>query len=283
MIRRLTAVAVSVALVLTACSLIGGSDQREYSAVFSRAVQLFPGGKVRVLGVDVGVVEHVGNVPGGVEVRFVVEDPEIRLPADVQAAIVPASLLGERYVQLFPAYRSGPILPEGGRIPMERTAVPAEPDELLRSLQDYMGAIDPEAVNSFVQNAADILRGNGEELNTLIHHAANVIGTLAAKRDDMATIIVEFEKLTQALLTRKAKIGRLIHTYNQVVGTITDNRAAVEGSITGLNEMAIELASLLTAHRARCSSTRSQPPGTGPPGCSRRPRGRRTSTRTGCA
>jgi hypothetical protein len=132
---------------------------------------------------------------------------------------------------------------------MERTAVPSEPDELLRSLQDYLGAIDPEAVDAFVTNVSSVLEGNGQELNSLIHNAANVIGTLAAKRDDLAKIIVEFERLTRALAGRKEALARLIHSYNAVVGTITTNRAAVEGTIDGLNQMTVELASFLTAHR----------------------------------
>src|SRR5919108_3179844 len=249
LVTRNRAVLGGASLVLTACALVGGSEEQTYRAVFSRAIQLFPGGKVRVLGVDVGVVEQVENEPHGVVVTFRVEEPDMQLPADVEAAIVPASLLGERYVQLFPAYQGGPTLPPGATIPASRTAVPSEPDELLRSLQDYLGAIDPAAVNKFVTNAAAVLRGNGAELNDLIHHAAGVIGTLAAKRDDLARIVVEFDKLTRALLTRKEEVARLIHTYNEVVGTLTSNRAALEGSITGLNEMAVELASLLIAHR----------------------------------
>jgi phospholipid/cholesterol/gamma-HCH transport system substrate-binding protein len=248
LIRRLTAVAVVAGLILTACALING-EQRTYNAMFSRAVQLFPGGRVRVLGVDVGLVKEVRNAGEGVEVTFTVDDPEIQLPADVQAAIVPASLLGERYVQLFPAYQGGPTLQPGGTIPMDRTAVPSEPDELLRSLQDYLGAIDPEAVDAFVTNVSAVLEGNGQELNSLIHNAANVIGTLAAKRDDLAKIIVEFERLTKALASRKQGLANLIHSYNSVVGTITSNRAAVEGTIDGLNQMTVELASLLVAHR----------------------------------
>jgi phospholipid/cholesterol/gamma-HCH transport system substrate-binding protein len=247
--RRLVALTVAVALVLTACSLLGGSQPRTYKAMFSRAVQLFPAGKVRVLGVDVGSIKDVRNSGQGVEVTFIVEEPGVRLPANVEAAIVPASLLGERYVQLFPAYQGGPTLRPDATIPMERTAVPSEPDELLRSLQDYLGAIDPEAVDAFVTNVSAVLEGNGQELNTLIHNAANVIGTLASKRDDLAKIIVEFERLTSALATRKAALERLIHSYNAVVGTITSNRAAVEGTITGLNQMTVELASFLVAHR----------------------------------
>jgi phospholipid/cholesterol/gamma-HCH transport system substrate-binding protein len=248
--RRLVGVALATSLVLAACGVLRGEEPRTYRAVFSRAVQLFPGGGVRVLGVDVGEITEVRNRRDGVEVTFVVADPDVRLPADVEAAIVPVSLLGERYVQLLPAYTGGPVLEENAVIPMERTAVPAEPDELLASLQDYLGAIDPDAVSEFVENAAAILDGTGQQLNDLLRHSANVIGTLSDKRDDLTTIIVEFERLSQALSTRQAAIERLIHSYNAVVGTLTSNRASLEGTITGLNAAASELASLLIAHRS---------------------------------
>ena len=90
-------------------------------------MQVFPGIKVRVLGVDVGHVTDVANTEDGVRVAFRVDDPETRLPADVKAAVVPVSLLGERYIQLFPAYDGGPVLNPGTTIPLSRTAVPSEP------------------------------------------------------------------------------------------------------------------------------------------------------------
>lgn len=240
---------VALAFTATTAFLGGGAEPRTYHAVFSRAVQLFPGGKVRVLGVDVGEVTDVRNEGGGVEVDFTVDGEDATLPADVQAAIVPMSLLGERYVQLFPAYTGGPSLQEGATIPAERTAVPSEPDELLRSLQDYLGALDPTTVSTFVQNTARLLAGNGERLNSLILHASRVMATLSARRGDLAQIVVEFDRLSRALATRQEGLAQLIQSYNTVARTLTGNRIALEGTITGLNDAASELASLLIAHR----------------------------------
>jgi phospholipid/cholesterol/gamma-HCH transport system substrate-binding protein len=233
---------------LSACSF-GGPGPRTYQAEFSRAVQVFPAVKVRVLGVDVGVVTDVRNVRDGVQVTFRVDDPKVKLPADVGAAVVPMSLLGERYIQLVPAYTNGPTLPGGSTIPTARTAVPAEPDELLRSLQDYLGGIDPKNVTALVQNAASLVEGKGQDLNRLIEHGAGVISALSQKRDDLAHMIVELNKLTLALSTRQEAIARLIQNYGAVTGTLDDNRAALEGTITGLNDAAAQLASLLVAHR----------------------------------
>jgi phospholipid/cholesterol/gamma-HCH transport system substrate-binding protein len=167
--RRLISIAVAVALVVgVVVFLRSDGESRTYKASFSRAVQLFPGSKVRVLGVDVGEIIDVRNVLDGVDVTFSVDDPDVLLPEEVEAAIVPMSLLGERYIQLFPSYGGGDSLPEGATIPIERTAVPSEPDELLRSLQDYLGALDPATVSAFVDNAATVLEGNGQQLNELI-------------------------------------------------------------------------------------------------------------------
>jgi len=239
-----------VALVaLSGCSFSGGGGPRTYKAEFSRAIQVFPAVKVRVLGVDVGQVTDIRNGPRGVEVTFRIDDPEVKLPANVGAAIVPMSLLGERYIQLVPAYRGGPTLSDGSTIPPARTAVPTEPDELLRSLQDYLGGLDPKNVTSFVENAAQIVEGKGQDLNRLIEHGTGVISALSEKRDDLAQLFVELNKLTVALSTRQAALARLIGNYGKVTGTLDDNRSALEGTITGLNEAASQLASLLVAHR----------------------------------
>jgi phospholipid/cholesterol/gamma-HCH transport system substrate-binding protein len=232
---------------LSACG--GGGDEHAYAADFSRAVQVFPGIKVRVLGVDVGHVTDVQNTTDGVKVSFQVDDPETRLPADVQAAVVPVSLLGERYIQLFPAYDGGAVLAPGGTIPLTRTAVPAEPDELLRSLQDYMGGLDPDTVSRFVENGAALLEGNGASVNRFIHNGTQLLSTLNAKRDDLADLVVQLDRITTVLSTRQEAIGQLIRDYDAVSGTLTSNRKSLEGTITGLNDAATQLAALLLAHR----------------------------------
>lgn len=242
-------VAAVLASLMTACSF-GGGGARVYKADFSRAIQVFPAVKVRVLGVGVGVVTDVRNVRNAVEVTFKVTDPSVQIPANVQAAVVPMSLLGERYIQLFPAYTHGPTLASGSTIPLSRTAVPAEPDELLRSLQNYLGGLDPKTVTAFIQSAAQNLQGTGSDLNRLIHYGSDVIATLSAKRDDLAQLITEFNKLTLALSTRQNGIAELIQNYDSLASTINANRAALEGTISGLNAAASQLASLLVAHQA---------------------------------
>ena len=247
--RRIIAAAVAGALIWSACSAGESDEPRVFKAHFTRAVQLFPGVTVKVLGVDVGRVDTVRNVDDAVEVTFKLEDPDIKIPSDVQAAIVPVSLLGERYVQLFPAYEGGPQLEPGTTIPLERTAVPAEGDELLTAFEDYLGELDPETVEEFVTNTASVIEGRGERLNDLIGSATEVVATLASERDALADMIVQFNTITQTLSTRQDALGRLITTYNVVGTTIEELRGSLEGTVTGLNDAAAALAGLLSENR----------------------------------
>lgn len=248
--KRLAALLLTMALILSGCSFVSGkgSEGRLITAEFSRAIQIFPGNSVRILGVTVGRVTNVDVTPEAAFVDIRIDDESVKLPADVKATLVPVSLLGERYVQLFPAYEGGPTF-EGDRLSMDRTSVPAEQDELLRGMQDYFGAIDPEKVSEFVTTTAAVLDGNGENLNRLIDKGSSVLATLAGKKESLSSLITQLNELTLTLSTRQASIARLIGTYNVVMSTLSDNRAALEGTIQGLNAAAVELASLITETR----------------------------------
>lgn len=250
--KRLVALLISLSLVSSGCSFIGGdaeaTSSRTIVAEFSRAVQIFPGNSVRVLGVTVGRVTDVKTDGDAARVTLRIDDEDVKLPDEVQATLVPVSLLGERYVQLFPAYEGGPTF-TADVLPLERTSVPTEQDELLQGLQDYFGAIDPDKVADFVTNAATILEGNGEGLNGLIDKGSDLVSILASKRDSLAGLIHELNTLTLTLSTRQDAIARVINSYNTVGRTINENRAALEGTIEGLNLAATELAALLTANR----------------------------------
>lgn len=247
--KRFVGTLLAIVMVATGCSAFGGEEEgRTITAEFSRAVQMFPGNSVRVLGVDVGRVTDVEQGRESVEVTFRIDDSDLKLPADVNATIVPVSLLGERYVQLFPAYEGGEEF-TSDHLAMEHTSVPTEQDELLRGLQDYFGALDPTKVAAFVTDVASVLDENGQNLNDLINYGSGVISTLSRKRDSLAKMFSELNTITQALATRQEKIGRLIHSYNSVTKIVNENRTAVEGTIEGLNLAAAELASLLIDHR----------------------------------
>ena len=80
-----------------------GTGTKTVTAYFPRTVSVYEGSDVRVLGVPVGKVDKVE--PEGTQVKVTMTyDEEIKIPADAQAVIVSPSVVGDRYIQLTPAY-----------------------------------------------------------------------------------------------------------------------------------------------------------------------------------
>jgi len=115
-------------------------------AHFTRLVGVHEGSDVRVLGVRVGRVTKVR--PQGrtvrVEMRY---DRDLRVPAGATAIVVPPSVVSDRYVQLTPAYSGGAALADGADLPVERTSVPLEIDDIYRALDDFNKALGPTGAN----------------------------------------------------------------------------------------------------------------------------------------
>ena len=87
----------------------GGGEKRTVTAHFPRAVSVYEGTDVRILGVNVGTVTAV--IPEGNSVRVEIEyDADYDVPAEANAAIVTPTLVADRFIQLGPAYTGGDVL-----------------------------------------------------------------------------------------------------------------------------------------------------------------------------
>ena len=114
--------------------------------MFPRAVSVYKGTDVRILGVNVGEVTSV--TPAGNAVRVEMEyDAEYDLPADAQAVIVTPTLVADRFIQLTPVYKGGPTMADDAEIELPDTGVPVELDRIYGSLQELTRALGPNGVN----------------------------------------------------------------------------------------------------------------------------------------
>src|SRR5258705_8816362 len=128
----ITAVLLAVLLIAGAFVLVRQAFFRPHtiSAYFPTATGVYPGDEVRVSGVKVGKITSIQ--PEGTQGKMTLTvDRDVPIPADAKAVIVAQNLVGARYVQLAPAYRtSGPTMPDGAVIGVDRTAVPGEGGEV---------------------------------------------------------------------------------------------------------------------------------------------------------
>ncbi len=245
-VRRAAALLLVAALGATGCSVFGDrAGGYEVTAHFDRAVGLYPGSKVRVIGIDIGRVTTVEPEGDGVEVTMDIEDGH-DVPADASATIVPLSLLGERYIQLGPAYTDGPKLEAGDEI--ADTRVPAEFDELLRGLQDVTGAIDPDSASDLVTEMATLLEGQGEEIGSLLEEGSGAVEIVADKADEIGEIVESLAGLSRALRDRTGSVEELLRNYNLLAEVLVANRNDLDATITQLDRAVVALTGLLERH-----------------------------------
>src|SRR5262245_29343743 len=141
-LAKLVAPLVIAALVAVALVtfVFNGGRTKTLTAEFPRAVSLYEGSDVRVLGVPVGKVDSV--TPSGTHVVVTMHyDADVQIPDDAKAVIISPSIVGDRFVQLTPAYTGGQILADGATLDEQRTAVPLELDQIYQSLADLTVAI----------------------------------------------------------------------------------------------------------------------------------------------
>lgn len=249
--RRLLAITAVLTLAAGACTVpFGGNSHYEITAEFGRTVNLFPGNAVRVVGVDVGRVKRIDVPEGSGVVRVTMSiNRDVELSADANAVIVPQALIGERYVQLDPPHTGGPVLEPGTTIPISRTGVPTEFDEVLDSVNDYLTKIPREEVARLVTNLALVLDGNGEELGRTLENAEEAIDVLRDNDEELISLASTLSDLNETLASRDQELGQLIEDWNLLTGTLAANRDDIDAALRGLARMVEELGLLLTEHR----------------------------------
>lgn len=246
---RMTLLAVAVlGTGLAGCGLVGGGDTYTVSAYFPRAVSVFPSGDVRVLGLPAGTVREVEVEGDRVRIDMEIQE-DVPVPADVAAQIIPQSLIGERYIQLSPAFEDGMEAAEDGAvIPLERTIVPVEPDEALAALKEFIDTLDPDGLGELIGNLDEDLAGNGEKLNDALGGLSQTVETFAENDDVLLRIVDSFDRLTATLSTREQQLGEVLDAFAEASQVLADERQSIEDLVGGLADLSRNGLALVGEH-----------------------------------
>jgi phospholipid/cholesterol/gamma-HCH transport system substrate-binding protein len=222
------------------------SETVRVTAYFPRTVGIYPGSDVRVLGVRIGEVKKI--TPEGGRVRVELEyDKGRRVPAGAEAAIINSSVVSDRYVQLLPVYRKGPVLRDGDVIPEARTAVPVELDRIFDSLHTTSEALGPKGANKegslsrLLGVSADNLEGQGENLNQTVEDLSLAVTTLSDGRGDLFGTVRNLQVFTAALAADDKDVrsfnSSLAKVAKQLAGERKDLAAALRHLGTALGDV----------------------------------------------
>jgi virulence factor Mce-like protein len=249
------------ALLLTAgiYLLLRDNGGTKLTAYFGKTVGLYSGSSVRVLGVSVGKVTAV--TPEGQAVRVDMQvDGDVPIPKDVGAVVVSPSLVSDRYVQLTPAYDSGPTLASGTVLARDKTATPVELDDLYASLDKLSTALGPNGANKngafsdLLDTAAANLKGNGKDLNSTVGRLAQLAGTLDDSKDDLFATVKNLNSFTGALKQSDGQLNDFYRRLADVSGFLADDSQDVGAALNSLAKSLGDVKQFVADNKSALSS-----------------------------
>jgi phospholipid/cholesterol/gamma-HCH transport system substrate-binding protein len=213
---------------------------RTISAYFTSATAIYPGDQVRVSGVKVGSIKSIQ--PQGTRVKMVMNvDRDVPIPADAKAVIVAQNLIAARYVELAPAYRtSGPTMPDNAVIPIDRTAVPVEWDEVKTQLMRLATDLGPSSqvsttsVGRFIDSAANALQGNGDKLRQTLAQLSGVGRILANGSGNIVDIVKGLQTFVTALRDSNTQIVQFQDRLATLTSVLNDSRSDLDAALKNL-------------------------------------------------
>ena len=238
------AVIVAAALVVGGVLVYHASHKgTQVTAYFSETIGVYPGSTVRVLGVPVGTVDSVQ--PQGTEVKVMMTvNSGVAVPADATAVVIEPSVVADRYVQLTPAYTSGPQLTDNAVIPVNRTAVPVEVDQIYTSINRLTQALGPNALNKngalseLVKTGAANLNGNGANLHAMITQFGALSKTLGDNSGNLFATITYLQRFTSMLKANDGQVRLAEQQLADVFGFLASDRQDLGAA---LHELSIAL------------------------------------------
>jgi virulence factor Mce-like protein len=259
---RLAVGVVLIVLVLAGAGLLVRNTffgPNTITAYFRTTTAIYPGDEVRVSGVKVGSIKSIQ--PQGTVAKMTLKvDHGVPIPADAKAVIVASNLVAARYVQLTPAYRtSGPVMRDGGIIPVERTAVPVEWDEVKTQLMRLATDLGPQSgvsgtsVGRFIDSAANALDGNGDKLRQTLAELSGVGRILANGSGNIVDIIKNLQTFVTALRDSNTQIVQFNDRLATLTSVVNDSRSELDAALTDLSTAVGEVQRFIAGTRNQTS------------------------------
>ncbi len=238
-------------MLVLALALIGGvgallrsssGGRTHVVGYFDNANDIFVGDAVLILGVAVGKIDKIEPQPDRVKISFWYDD-KYKVPADAKAAVLSPNLVSIRGLQLTPAYTGGPVLANGAVLPLARTAVPVEWDDLRAQLEKLTEILQPtqpggvSTLGAFVNTAAANLRGEGADIRDAVVKLSQAVSALADHSGDLYGTFKNLAALVSALHDSGTLLRQLNQNLAAVSGLLADDPNKVGDWATSQHEI----------------------------------------------
>jgi virulence factor Mce-like protein len=222
--------------------VVSGPPTRPISAQFVEAPGLFAGNDVDILGIQVGRVTAIKPGPGYVTVDMQVKR-SVKMPSNVSAVLMAPMVVSDRFIQLGPAYTSGPALSDGALIPLARTAIPQSVDQVYFQLNRLAQELGPHGANqtgalsALVHQLAQSFGPNGQDFHNAVVNFSQALGALSNNSPALAQTLTNLGQLSQALADNSAAYDAFAGNLAAVSHVLANDRQDVSATLNALQTL----------------------------------------------
>ena len=232
----------------------GYGEQLTYRAQFTDVAGLVEGDEVRIAGVRVGQVTHIGlsekqtdRPTAEVELEVSADVP---VPAAVQATIKYRNLVGQRYIALTEGEGSGGrTLEEGDVIPLAQTKPALDLTTLFGGFQPLLQALSPADMNRVSFEIIQVFQGEGTTVESLLSHVASLTTSLADKDAVIGSVIDNLNTVMGSIAARDQQLSNLIVSLQEFVTGLASDRDAIFDSLQTIDTLATTTSGFLEQAR----------------------------------
>lgn len=216
--------------------------KKTYAAVLAQSAGLRAGESVEVHGVVSGKVKNVAIDGTTVKVDFTV-DKGVRLGSQTSASVKVATLLGTHYLEVDP-HGSGSL--EGDTIPMARTAVPYNLQDVLNEGSAKLEELDPEVLSKALASAADVIGSSKDQIGPAIDGVAALSDVIAKRNTQVGQLLTAARSVSDQLTKSSPDLVELMKQATLVTQEITSRREAIHQMLVQTTRLSQALTSVIS-------------------------------------
>lgn len=195
------------------------TETRTVSAAFTDISGLHKGADVRVRGVRVGKVKSLalnrGDGQTVANVEFTLDRRYSVVPAS-RVAVKFQALTGLRYIDIADA-ADGDSPDRLDSVPASLTIPSFDVTVLFNGLQPVLATLDPAEINTFTDNVATFLAGDGEGLGPMLDSIKRLTGLVSDREAVISTILGNLQVVAEGVRGRSAELPKILTQVRIVV------------------------------------------------------------------
>ena len=245
MTRWLTAVVVSLSLLLAGCS---SDDATVVRATFDDVADLTTNASVRLADVPIGTVADI-ELDSELQALVTMEiDPEVALPGRLRARLRKTSVLGERFIDLVPVGEGGEWI-SGNEV--EDTEVVPELEEVIQTSTDLLIAVSTDTLAGAIRSGAEGLDGRGATLGQIIDDLNAVSTTYNANSADLVRLLEGLDQFLDTVGPQAEMHGRALEEIQQFTRVLAEEDDNLVDTLVNLQDLAETGTDIMVTHQQR--------------------------------